>query len=58
MFTSNGHFSITGSNEIFLVKMMHHGMVQSFFCGFLKCVNVMHLFPFLKKEHDKVSSRL
>jgi hypothetical protein len=36
MFTSNGHFPIIDSNEIFLVIVMHHGMVQSLFYGFLK----------------------
>jgi hypothetical protein len=38
MFTSNGHCPIIDSNEIFIVIMMHHGMVQSSFYGLLKYV--------------------
>jgi hypothetical protein len=38
MFTSNGHFPIIDSNEMFLVIMMHPGMIKSSFCGFLKYV--------------------
>lgn len=60
MFTSNGHFPIIDSNEIFLVIVMHHGMVQSLFYGFLKygcewstCVSF-----FISKEHDKVYREL